>query len=191
MTRNVVRTLIDDGRAPETISVAEISASAFRVARVPALRGRYLLPEDERPGAPDVIVIGHDEWVRRFNADPDIVGRSLLLGQHGLRGGRRDAGRVCLPGESRLLDSVAARPAAYKPRSGPAVHVFGRLAPGATLETAQAELTAITRHTATAQAGDARAPAGAGDAVYLRLQRHGRSAERAGVAVSRSRSCCC
>ena len=44
------------------------------------LRGRTLLPEDERAGAPDAIVIGHDEWVRRFGADPDIVGQSVGLG---------------------------------------------------------------------------------------------------------------
>ena len=38
-------------RTPEPVTVAEMSASAFRVARVDALRGRYLLPEDEAPGA--------------------------------------------------------------------------------------------------------------------------------------------
>jgi hypothetical protein len=36
----------------EPITLAEMSASGFRVTRVPALRGRTLLAEDERPGAP-------------------------------------------------------------------------------------------------------------------------------------------
>ena len=57
-----------------------MSASGFRVAGVEALRGRYLLPEDEAPGAAGAMVIGYDEWVRRFDGDPDIVGRSLRLG---------------------------------------------------------------------------------------------------------------
>ncbi len=66
ITRTVARNLIIEGRAPEPITVAEISSSAFRVAGVSALRGRYLMPEDEAPGAADAMVIGYDEWVRRF-----------------------------------------------------------------------------------------------------------------------------
>ena len=152
LSRNLVRTLIDEGRAPETISVAEISAAAFRVARVPALRGRYLMPEDERPGAPEVIVIGHDEWLRRFNADPGIVGRSLLLGSatYAVVGVMPEG--FAFPVNHGFWIPWRLDPSANQPRGGPAVHVFGRLAPGATLETAQAELTALTRHTATAQA---------------------------------------
>ena len=50
ITRTVQRNLIVDGHQPETVTVAEISASAFRVARVAAFRGRHLLPEDERAG---------------------------------------------------------------------------------------------------------------------------------------------
>ena len=64
------------------------------MARVPALRGRHLLPEDEQPGAADAIVIGHREWVRRFDADPDIVGRSVQLGSTTHTDRRRDAGGV-------------------------------------------------------------------------------------------------
>ncbi len=80
ITRTVERNLIADGRRPEPITVAEISASAFRIVRVGALRGRYLMPEDEQPGATEAMVIGHREWVRRFDADPDIIGRQVQLG---------------------------------------------------------------------------------------------------------------
>ena len=61
ITRTVQRNLIVTGRSTEVVSVAEISAAAFRVARVPAFRGRLLVPEDEAPGAPDVMLIGYDE----------------------------------------------------------------------------------------------------------------------------------
>ena len=108
ITRTVQRNLIATAGQPEVVTVAEISAAAFRVARVPALRGRFLLPEDERAGAPDAIVIGHDEWVRRFDADPDIVGRSVQLGSDDLRHRRRDAGGLRVPAQPRLLDPVAA-----------------------------------------------------------------------------------
>ncbi|MCC7241918.1 MAG: ABC transporter permease [Acidobacteria bacterium] len=143
VSRDVQRNLIVDGRPPEVVMVAEISASAFRAARVPAYRGRTLLPHDERPDAPDALVIGHDEWVRRFAADPDIVGRAVDLGAtaYTIVGvmpegfGFPTYHSFWIPWR---LDAVASAP-----RSGPGINVFGRLAPGATLESAQAELAAI------------------------------------------------
>jgi predicted permease len=149
VSRNVQRNLIVVGRPPEDVMVAEISASAFRAARVGAYRGRTLLPQDEHAGAPDAIVIGHAEWVRRFGADPDIVGQSVRLGPtvYTIVGvmpegfGFPTYHSFWIPWR---LD------AAYPPRSGPGINVFGRLAPGATLESAQAELTAISRRLAAA-----------------------------------------
>jgi predicted permease len=149
MSRNIQRNLIVGGRPPEVVMVAEISASAFRAARIGAYRGRTLLPADERAGAPDVIVIGHDEWVRRFGADPDIVGQSVALGPtaYTIVGvmpegfGFPTYHSFWIPWR---LD------AAYAPRSGPSINVFGRLAPRATLESARAELTAISRRLAAA-----------------------------------------
>lgn len=92
--REQVRTIVDfgawrwaghnligpDGQG-EPINVAEISASGFRVARVAPLLGRYLVPEDEHPGALPVVVIGHDVWQDRFQGDSDVIGRTLQLGR--------------------------------------------------------------------------------------------------------------
>ena len=44
---------------PETVRIAAMSASGFLVARVPALLGRFLTPDDEREAAPPVVVIGY------------------------------------------------------------------------------------------------------------------------------------
>jgi predicted permease len=77
--RSAGRNLILDGRA-ESIEVAEISASAFGLARVPPLRGRWLSASDETAGALPVIVIGHRVWQSRFGGDPDVVGRLVWLG---------------------------------------------------------------------------------------------------------------
>jgi putative ABC transport system permease protein len=150
VSRNVQRNLIVGGRPPEVVMVAEISASAFRAARVGAYRGRTLLPEDERAGAPDAIVIGHDEWVRRFGADPDIVGQSVGLGPtaYTIVGVMPEG--FGFPTYHSFWIPWRLDAAAYAPRSGPSINVFGRLAPGATLESAQAELTAISRRLAAA-----------------------------------------
>ncbi len=149
-SRNVQRNLIVGGRPPEVVMVAEISASAFRAARVGAYRGRTLLPEDERAGAPDAIVIGHDEWVRRFGADPDIVGQSVGLGPtaYTIVGVMPEG--FGFPTYHSFWIPWRLDAAADAPRSGPSINVFGRLAPGATLESAQAELTAIGRRLAAA-----------------------------------------
>jgi putative ABC transport system permease protein len=145
VTRNVVRTLIEPNHAPEAIRLAEMSAAGFQVAGVPAFRGRYLVPEDERPGAPDVIVIAHDVWVRRFNADPEIVGRTLQLGSanYGVVGVMPEG--FAFPVNHHYWIPWRLDPNAFEPRSGPVVNIFAKLAAGATLESAQAELTAIAR----------------------------------------------
>ncbi|MGE3277846.1 MAG: ABC transporter permease [Vicinamibacterales bacterium] len=141
--RDVQRNLIVDGRAPEVVTVAEISASAFRAARVGASRGRTLLPEDERAGAPAVIVIGHDEWVRRFDADPDVVGQQVRLGPaaYTIVGVMPDG--FGFPTFHGFWIPWRLDAATIAPRTGPGINVVGRLAPGATLESAQAELAAI------------------------------------------------
>ena len=143
ITRTVQRNLIANGRAPEVVTAAEISASAFHLARVAPLRGRVLLPGDEAPGAPDVIVIGEGEWVRRFEADPNILGRRLQLGTttYEVVGVMPDSFKFPLHHTYWIpwrLDVSS-----YQPRSGPSVNVFGRLATGATIDSAQAELTTI------------------------------------------------
>ena len=143
ITRTVQRNLIRPRRPAEVVTIAEISAAAFQVARVPALRGRFLVPEDERPGAPDTMVIGHNEWVRRFDADPDIVGRSVQLGSttYAIVGVMPEG--FVFPLDHGYWIPWRIDASGYEPRSGPSVNVFGRLAPGATIESAQAELTTI------------------------------------------------
>lgn len=58
-----------------------MTPSDFRVARVGALLGRHLLPDDERPGAPAVPVIGYDAWRARFAGDSSIVGRQVRVNE--------------------------------------------------------------------------------------------------------------
>src|SRR5215218_6758686 len=68
--RNV---LTGEGRI-EALRLAEITASAFPLTRVPPLLGRPLLPADETEGAEPVVVLGYDVWHRQFLHDPAIIG---------------------------------------------------------------------------------------------------------------------
>jgi hypothetical protein len=40
---------------------------------------------DAAPGAPPVAVMNHRAWVRLFNADPNVIGRTLVLSEQPLR----------------------------------------------------------------------------------------------------------
>src|SRR4051812_7730794 len=75
--RNV---LTGDGRR-ESLRVAEITASAFPLTRVPPRLGRPLQPADEQPGADPVVVLSYDVWQRQFLQDPAIIGRVVTVGR--------------------------------------------------------------------------------------------------------------
>jgi putative ABC transport system permease protein len=141
------RNLIVDG-ASEPISVAEITASGFHVARVPPLLGRALVDADEAPDAPAVAVIGHSLWQRRFLADPHLLGRSIRLGaeQTTIVGvmpegfGFPIAHGMWIP----LRREAIARATAV----GRPLLVFGRLAANVTVHQANAEFTTVGLRTA-------------------------------------------
>jgi putative ABC transport system permease protein len=56
-----------------------LSANSFQFFGVNALLGRLPTPDDVKPGASPVFVIGDKLWRRQFNADPKIVGQSFML----------------------------------------------------------------------------------------------------------------
>lgn len=148
--RRVARNLIIPGGETELVSAAEMTASGFALTRVPALLGRPLMEEDEREGAPPVVVIGHDVWRRHFDSDPGVVGREVRLGStiHTVVGVMPEG--FAFPISHRIWVPFRVDAADHERRQGPGIYVFGRLAPGATLESAQAELTTIAHRLASA-----------------------------------------
>jgi putative ABC transport system permease protein len=132
------------------VNVAEMSVSGFRVADGEPLMGRVLVEADTHPAAPAVAVIGYDVWRTRLGSDPAVLGRAVQLGHEyaTVVGVMREGFEfpishdVWLPLKIAVLDPA--------PRSGPAISVFALLAPGETMQTAQAELTTAGRRAATA-----------------------------------------
>jgi putative ABC transport system permease protein len=141
--RTAERNLIVDGRAGAPVEVAEISASAFRIARVAPLLGRALVETDESPGAPLVIVIGYDIWEARFSWDPSVVGRTLRLGASPATVVGVMPEGFAFPVSHSLWTPLGLDVAGHGRREGPEIRVFGRLAPGMSRGEAQAALTAI------------------------------------------------
>jgi putative ABC transport system permease protein len=124
----------------ELVSIARMTASGFRVARVAPVLGRPLLDDDELPGAQPVVVIGFDEWRRRFEGDEGIIGRQIRLGSvlHTVVGVMPENFRF--PVNHQYWSALQLEPSRYERGEGPNITMFGRLAPGYTLEEAQAEL---------------------------------------------------
>ena len=144
--RSIRRTLVSETGHGEPITIAEMTASGFRVSRVPPVLGRTLIDADEQSGAPPVIVIGYDVWQSQFAGDNAILGRQLRIGRdaHTIVGVMPQGFRF--PVRHQFWIPLRFDPrVAVTPGSGPDLDVFGRLAPGVTKETAQAELTAIGR----------------------------------------------
>jgi predicted permease len=143
--RNV---LTGEGRV-ESLRVAEITASAFPLTRVPPLLGRPLQLTDEIQGAEPVVVLGYDVWQKQFLHDPAIIGRVVTVG----RTARAVVGvmppRFGFPRNQQVWVPLPVQDAA--PREGPAVQVFGRLADGASWQDAAAEIDVVSARLAADQ----------------------------------------
>lgn len=135
--RTIERLLVTGASSDARVSVAQMTASGFRVTRVPPLAGRVLSEEDERAGAAQVAVLGYDVWQKGFAGNRAAIGRTVQLG-----------------GVDHLVVGVMPEDFAFPInhqvwvpfRSDPQtdaradVMVFGRLRAGASVENAQAEM---------------------------------------------------
>jgi predicted permease len=135
---------LDMGGAGLSVPGIETTASTFDILRAPAMLGRVLRADDERSGAPSVVVIGHDLWRAQFGGDPDIVGRTLVIAgaPFSVVGVMPPAFRF--PTSHQLWMPLRMPDAGVRPRSGATLVVFGRLVDGVTPDAAQAELQALT-----------------------------------------------
>jgi putative ABC transport system permease protein len=147
--RTTKRNLILDNARPEPVTIAEITASAFHLARVPPLLGRTLIEADEDPRAPAVVVLGFDVWQQRFGGRLDVVGRTLQLGSTQATVVGVMPERFGFPINHRLWTPLELQ-ASYGPLEGDPVRVFGRLAPGATRENASVEFATVAKNASAA-----------------------------------------
>ena len=141
--RNASYNLAVGNGYPEPVRVAEISASAFEIARTPPLHGRYLLPGDESASAPPVVLIGFQEWQHRFSSDAAIVGKVVTLNTvaHTVVGVMPDG--FAFPINHQFWIPLRATSASHLRREGPMLTVFGMLRPDATVQSVEAQLAAL------------------------------------------------
>lgn len=139
------------GNADPTRAVEEVvSANFFEALRVRPELGRTFRSEEGEAGAPEVVVISHELWRRRFEGRPDVVGRSLTLD-----GVPYTVVGVLPEGFYFMTDAqmwVPMRPDRWGVRDRDRYNWFmvGRLAPGVTLDRAQREVDLLSSRLAQA-----------------------------------------
>lgn len=150
-----------DGTAGAGVQATAASGNYFDVLGIGMALGRGFTPEEDDPASPAaVVVISHGLWLRRFGADPSIIGRTLRIGDDAL------ARPVTIIGVTRrgfagvepavintelflplsLMSRVESDSAAEAERPFERhVQLSGRLKPGVLRDEARAELAALSR----------------------------------------------
>jgi putative ABC transport system permease protein len=64
---------------PEQLNGLRVTSNYFRTLGIHPEVGRDFLPEEDAPNANKVVILSHSLWQRKFNADPNIVGRPINM----------------------------------------------------------------------------------------------------------------
>jgi predicted permease len=134
---------------PERLTSVPVTGNFFSVLGVEPVIGRSFTAEESQGTyrAPSAIILSYNFWRWRFASDPNIVGRKLTLNNRpvtvvGVLPASFDFGSVFMPGTP--IDIVVPWPVNDKTKpAGNTLRLIGRLAPGATVEGAQAEFTIL------------------------------------------------
>ena len=139
---------VSDQGDPERFQGAAITWDMFPILGVQPILGRQLRPEDDRPGAEPVVMLSHEVWQRRYQGDPNIIGRSINVnGRPHTVAGVMPVG-FSFPENQKIWIPVGPT-AETELRTARFLFTFGRLKPGVTIEQAREELKSITASLAT------------------------------------------
>ena len=148
--RIIPANLVIGTAAPVSMRAAEMTASGFRLTRVQPVLGRYLIDEDEREGAADVAVVGYDLWQNRLGGRADAIGSIVQLGTTRYTVVGVMPRGYAFPVDNSVWTPMRLNPLRYPRGEAPGIAAFGRLAPGASLDDAQLQLTTIGKRLASA-----------------------------------------
>lgn len=118
-----------------------ISASLFPMMGLQPIVGRPFRSDEDHPGSPPAAIIGYELWTRRFDRDPQVIGRTLRSenGSYEIVG--------VAPRSAALFGQADVLPLAPDPaqdiRSNRTIQVAARLKPDASLQQAKAEMQAV------------------------------------------------
>jgi putative ABC transport system permease protein len=133
---------------PRIVRAGVVGGSYFDVMGLRPVLGRLINEGDDGPDAAMVAVLTHRFWTTSLNSDPTVLGKTIRLGSRDVVVVGVLEPSVPYPVKTELIANVATSPhhleaTMAKGRTHRMTELFGRLAPGATLEGARAELTAV------------------------------------------------
>jgi putative ABC transport system permease protein len=134
------------GREPERISCASVTRNFFNIVGLPPEIGRTFSEDEDKVGAPPVVVISDRLWRRVFNADSSMLGRSITLHDQNFTVIGVMPPQVTSPQDTDVWLSMMRRsnnPVWMQRFIHPMIYVWGKLKPGVTLEQARTEMKGI------------------------------------------------
>jgi putative ABC transport system permease protein len=133
---------------PRMVKAGVVGGSFFEVMGLRPVLGRLLGPEDDGPNAAAAAVLTHRFWTTSLNSDPTVVGKRIRLGQRSAVVVGVLEPSVPYPADTEIIANVVSSPhhlgaTMVTNRTHRMTELFARLAPGATVDDARAELTTI------------------------------------------------
>ncbi len=134
------------GREPEQISGALVTANFFKVIGLTPQLGRVFTEEEDRLGGPMLALISDRLWERLFQRDPEVLGKTLNLGNQPYTVIGVMPPKMFSPRTADVWFPLMRRSDSpdWQPRDNhPGLFGWGRIKQGVSLEAAQAEMSAI------------------------------------------------
>ena len=134
------------GRDSERVSCASVTQNFFNVVGVSAEIGRTFNEDEDKVGAPPVVVISDRLWQRAFNRDPSVIGRSINLHDQNFAVIGVMPPQMTSPQDSDAWFSIMRRsnnPAWMDRSHHPMIFVWGKLKTGVTVDQARTEMKGI------------------------------------------------
>jgi putative ABC transport system permease protein len=133
---------------PHQVRAGVVGGSYFDVMGLRPVLGRLLNAGDDGPNAAGAVVLTHRFWTTSLKGDPTVIGKTIRLGTRSATIVGVLEPSVPYPSETELIANVVTSPhhlsaTMVTGREHRMTEVFGRLAQGAELETARAELQAV------------------------------------------------
>jgi putative ABC transport system permease protein len=133
---------------PRVVRAGVVGGSYFQVMGLHPVVGRLLDATDDGPSAAGAAVLTHRFWTTEFQSDPSVIGRTVRLGDRTATIVGVLEPSVPYPTETEIIANVVTSPhhldaTMVEGRVHRMTELFGRLAPGADLESARAELRAV------------------------------------------------
>lgn len=133
---------------PQRLIGGETTADFFRVLGVQPARGRFFSPDEDRPHAPRVALLGYGAWKKYFDEAADTLGRTITLNGEPFTVIGIMPHHFVFPGTPTCDFFTALRESGSGGRFQHQYGVVARVKPGVTLAQAQANMSAIANRLA-------------------------------------------